>query len=584
MESIALFNAVPLTPGRPAILPEWGVIVEESAGGLVEAIRAHFARCGLSERDLNATSFFRSWATALTIPDQERLAHQLLHYMSTYGLAAWGIDAPHLMYLPGDRFAENAPERVAFRVIRGVPPADLIRDCLAMLAAPAPLKQETILSVLTCLTEECGYRFTGRERIGNREAAVIVADRAGVLPADGDALLRWMVWKATGSTLIIKSRAALARIRASGFVIPPLTAEQERALAERFLRLKPIFLAFKAASGANAPLINRLRRLARVCHRPVGQPDMLRVTSGALSDAQLARAIEAAPTRQIVRALNAVRAAQTGPARLHRVRNGRAFARCDERLRDLTRERQALEHALAARAGRIALPTPLTQPPGLRLTWPVSEKQMVGALPWGTRIHAPRQAGQDILIGIHWQDARWADLDLSAIRADGLKIGWNADWRQTGIAYSGDVTRAENGASEWLIVRDGISQPWIVLVNYFSAPDDMPFRAVVGYGSDAGLNYMIDPNNVIASAQIARAGHDRQIILGVIFPDRDGVTFALTPMGGGKAAVSIFKGWTATAREAIVSMVASQVMLDEALPVGQGDLPAPATLAQLAGA
>jgi hypothetical protein len=388
MQAIHLFGAVPVSheeavsTGSGEFLAEYGVVIAPSAMVYAEAIRAWFCQHGLTTSMMNATAFYRSWEKVASTPDQQRLVDQITHHLSTYGLRMVGLDSPDLIYLPTDEFAQPAPERIGLQVVRGVPRREIIQAGLDMLARGAAMKQETIEAVITCLTDECGYTFTGAETIGNREALVLIADRTGILPQRGDDLLRYLVYKASGETLVIKNDALIDQIKASGFALPALTEDQMVALAGSFLRMKALWLAFKQAHASNRPIVNRLAKLAQRHHEAVKPGVLGTLTTREWSASEVRAAAERAPTGQVVRALNAVRFYQDADnqSRYYRIRNGKSFAATDSRDRagiPLAQYEGILLQVLRERVGD----QPIRQPERVELAFPASEKQFMGAIP-----------------------------------------------------------------------------------------------------------------------------------------------------------------------------------------------------------
>ena len=583
MNTLNLFGAVPVTHedaermGEGRFLAEYGVVIDASAMSHAAAIEAWVVEDARTSDEVNATSFYRSWATAATISDRERMHDQIMHYLSTYGLKALGLDAPEWISLPEALIPNAAPERgtVRVRVIRGLPRRHLIQLGLEMLARPVAMKQATIEALIACLVSELDYKFTGEEHILNREAQVLVAERTGVLPATGEALLRYLVYRATGATLVIKNQRLIDQITASCYALPPLTDGQMVALAAAFYRMKAIWLAFRHAHASNRPVVNRVRRLAERYHQPVRSSVLASLTSTEFPAHVVLEAAQRATMAQLVRALNAVRLYQDGEtARFYRVRNGRSYAKADTRARTgvpLAHYEGILRDVLAQRVAGVRV----HMPPHVAYAFPVSAKRCVGAIPAGTRVHIP-STDRHILIGVYWEngDSSWVDLDLSAVGADGSKIGWNGAWRtdDRGLIYSGDVTNAPTGASEWIYGRT-IDQPYLVVLNAFCAPDDHPFRVVVGYGqtdaheAEAYKNYMIDPNHVLFSAPASCT--QRQIVIGVLFPSPDGMTFMLSGQSAGNKTVSVEGGHEAIARTALCVQARTALALTDVIPVGE---------------
>lgn len=586
MKTLHLFGVVPIDENEPrhdsqdvVLMPEWGVFLDSSATPHQKAVEDYFQKNGLSSEQMNNTSFFKSWEKAATVSDMDRLIHQILHYFSTYGLESIGMDSPELVHFPPDEFQSNPGKPLVLRAIRGVPREMIVRRVLDMLAQNIALKQETIIDLLICLTDECGYEFTGKEYIGNREAVVMVADLTGTLPTHPEKLLRYFVYKATGQTLVINSKGLLEQIAASRYVLPELDDDRMNWLSESFRRRRPVWLAFKKAHESNKAVVNRLRRLSNRFHQPyVGAP-LSKLTHTVMSVDRLAKHAWYAETPEIIRTINALRFyISSSRARYYRIRNGKAYATCDERDRShipMAEYEAVLSRELDRRIGHQRI----HQPELVEYALPVSEKQFVGNIPIGSQIIVPREVGV-ILAGVYWEDGDFGtDLDLSCMSMSGGRIGWNSAWRSTQFMYSGDVTRAPDGASEWMYGTT-IEEPHILMLNAFRAPENHPFKIILGYADRNTTdfrNYMIDPNNVLFMADAWMV--QKQMVLGVLYPiDDHCMGFMLTGEGMGNSRVSKNNAHAAVAREALIQQTFSMLKLSDVFiddPENGSDLTGP---------
>jgi len=180
-------------------------------------------------------------------------------------------------------------------------------------------------------------------------------------------------------------------------------------------------------------------------------------------------------------------------------------------------------------------------PGNIHYALPATEKQFTGHLPTGTYVSVP----ENLLVGIHWTntDKNRIDLDLSMIDASG-KIGWDGEYRTggRGIMFSGDITDAPKpkGASELFYIRKGEPMSKILSVNYFNfdAEDPVPCKIIAAQHRVKSLreNYMVNPNHIVASANITIS--KKQNVLGLV-TNVDGenrVYFANVNIGGGISA------------------------------------------------
>ena len=108
-------------------------------------------------------------------------------------------------------------------------------------------------------------------------------DILGIKPENPETLLRYMVYKTTNETLLIKSKELIKKIKfytcsrdLNNF---NLSDKDLINLSKIFYRYKKIFLAFKHNLN-NAYIINRIRRLAKKNHIPCKTKVLDNILSG----------------------------------------------------------------------------------------------------------------------------------------------------------------------------------------------------------------------------------------------------------------------------------------------------------------
>ena len=166
------------------------------------------------------------------------------------------------------------------------------------------------------------------------------------------------------------------------------------------------------------------------------------------------------------------------------------------------------------------------------------------------------------LIGVYWKNTEChSDLDLSAVNVNG-KIGWDSSWNDKGLSYSGDMTSAYHGASEWLYCHK-LDGEYLIKLNRYSAPEGQQFKIIIGYGSKIHSNYIIDPNKIIFSVDCVM--DHSQKILGLLKPNEDntGVTFYLIDQFFGNGIVSSHKEKDQIAQSAILSQSENFIRLSD---------------------
>jgi hypothetical protein len=561
---LRLFNAV-LAVGEPAaepvFLPTYGVIVSPSAAYAIAAIEAYLNERTLNGEQLNAT-FHKSWQKVATASTLQLRIEQIVHYLSTYGLEKIGLYSNDTIYIPAEVL--DCPENLTLKTVHSIAIASATQQCLELLSQKVALKPETIEDILLVL-EDCGYQFTGQELIGNREAACLIADLVGVLPRNGDDLFRYLFYKATDSTLVIKNPASDAIIKASNYQLPSLDSDQRIQLAKSFNRHKPLWMAFKKAHPENPRQVNAIARLSKKHHVPVLANPLSLVTSGKCDPEAIVTFAKTAPLAQVIRAINALRSYAATDARRYRIRNGTSWVKAD-----MVREpdQTLVGDLLAIVQQRINRDLVYYVPPHMDYTLPISEKQFLGNIPIGTAITIP-QSEEFLLVGVHWEDAEntRTDLDLSCVSTAGV-IAWNTTLRtgDRSLLHSGDVTAAPkpNGAAEYLYAQR-LSDPWLVTLHLFSGKLNHPFSFRIGSGSNIQNNYMIDPNKVVFETPLECI--KKEMILGLLEPTETGSRFVFIGDAGSNCRVAAFSDRGRQRLQAVLAQSATAVRLSEVLRI-----------------
>lgn len=554
MESIlTLFNAVIAseTPQEARYSIKHGIVIDPYAAWAYDGIIGWYDENQPDGDDLNK-SFFKSWKDAENTPLETRLALQLTHYFSTYGLESLGLADDAFIFTPSLQDGSATPKKITFRIIKGLPQEVIIERCFNLLNSSA-LKRETIDLVFDCL-EQCGYTLTGEEQVSNKEAKVLIYKKTGTLPKHCDELFRYLVYDATGESLVIKNDKLIKMIAQSGYQLR-LNNKQRQECAKAFNRYKPLWLAFKKSHDDNRGVVNDISRLSKTLHKPLPINVLGSVTSKLFTREDLAKAVESAPPATVIRAINACMFyAQENQQRAYRIRNGKLH--CQEKGSRLGhKDLLAQVNVLADLLQRRVTPKKVYIPENLAVALPTSEKNFVGNYPTGTQVCIPKTE-EHLLIGVYWEGHN-TDLDLSATSL--TKVGWNSSWSEKGLCYSGDVTSAPKGAAEWLYAKD-IDDDYIVQVNLFRGPTDQKFKLIIGYGSDIDRNYMIDPNKIVFSAECQFT--DSQMVLGVLKDVMGEAVFYLANASIGGDSASRGSEKESIARQALLTSLSCMTSVD----------------------
>jgi hypothetical protein len=278
MKTLKLFNAVLAKESKgknPYVAANEGYIIEPGALYAQDRILAYYAKESLDGNDLNKT-FHKSWDIIRKSTRGELAIAQILHYISGYG-----SKFTEELYIPEETI--NVPVKITFKVIKAYTKEELTEKCLNLLTSGIALTEETIKDVIDVLDNDLGYVFTGDEGIRNKEALVIIADRFGVYPKDVTEFFRYVIFKATGETLLIKNKELIYDISISTY--NPTKVFEDYGLdklATIFNRFKPLFLAFKKRP-LGMSVINKISKLSKKHHTPMVSNPLNLVTSQLLT-------------------------------------------------------------------------------------------------------------------------------------------------------------------------------------------------------------------------------------------------------------------------------------------------------------
>ncbi len=524
MKTLKLFSAVEAKSSteKPYISEE-GYIIEPEALWAKDQIIAYYATEKLSGNDLNKT-FHKSWEKIKNSTRFELFVEQIRHYISTYG-----SNFQDEIYIP-DEVLEVPELKLTYKVIKAYSKEEMTDKCLKVLQSGIALKEETINDLLTVLTDELSYVFTGNEGIKNKEAIIKIADLYGVLPTDLMEFFRYIIYRATGQSLLIKSKKVIDLIKQSNFN-PAVQFNKFglEKLAQIFNRFKPLFLAFKNKCPKT---INKISKLSKKYHKPIPQNPLNSATYRLLTKDDVHWLDNATPFA-LFKALQAcyTRSNANDSAFIYRIRNGKSWIKEGKITIVVLENYKFLKKYLVKRFNLSGKKIYL--PKKIKFALPTSEKMFVGNIPTGTKFF-----GKKMAVGIYWENDWGAhDLDLSGLNIGG-KIGWNTDYSQGDgeLMYSGDITDAPDGAVEYLYANNGLLSPTLVQSNVYDGNINCEYKIIIGKGSNISEDYMMNPNNLFA--EIKCQSVQKQTILGIFLPNNNKQSFVLLNFGAGHARVS----------------------------------------------
>lgn len=524
MKTLKLFNAVVAKDSDDIFISEDGYVIEPGAVWAKDRIVSYYQTEKLNGNDLNKT-FHKSWDKVRNSSRFELLVEQIKHYLSTYGTNFQGE-----VYIP-DEELEVPDLKLTYKVIKALTVEEMTTKCLDLLRSGIALTEETINDVLSILVDELSYSFTGKEGIKNKEAVIKIADMYGVVPDDTMEFFRYIIYRATGESLLIKSPEMIGKVNLTNF--NPAAQFNKFGLgrlAEIFNRFKPLFLAFKKQCPH---VINRISKLSKINHKPLVSNPLNLVTQRKLEHEDFNWLNNATPFA-LFKALTACynrMGRQTDF--VYRVRNGKSWV-ASKNLKDVDYQVAAVNFILLKEyiTSRFDLSDKkIFLPEDVEYALPTSEKMFVGNIPTGTKFF-----GDKLAVGMYWEDSWGAsDLDLSAMDVGGGKIGWNSAYSSGSLTYSGDITHAPTGAVEYMHSND-LKDAYLIINNVYSGNNDCDYKIIIGRGSDTSKKYMMNPNNLFAETKCKSV--QRQSILGMLLPDDKRQSFVVLNFGAGQARVS----------------------------------------------
>ncbi|GEM_PF-1464260 len=507
--------------------------------------------------DANST-FYTTWRDVKAKNRLELFWDQIEHYATTYGTdftAGYG-------YVPNPEIGKEKEIKIDFssyKLIARITEEQLYNRCMAMISSSIALKSDTVKLlcnyILTChkkslvaapsalIATEDNFQPAeiDLDGIANREAAAIISDAMGVRPSKPIELFRFIIYKTTSESMLIKSETLcnLIFLNADKFDFNTLSSTELEKLASIFYRLKPLFLAFRSKSNnlfdtklkrmgsmpsKNRHVINKIRRLAVKHHKPmllgfwegvlsgVHNLDEVENKIGELSNFKIIRLMQALSERLII-------ADGSKFEQLYIVRNGKAFIRTYntgevERFAALKEYygklynllRNKLLENISHNSCTIKFPEKLV------LAAPTSEKNFIGNIPFGSYY----TTAEHNYFGIYWRNDWGAhDFDLSFVSWRGIKTGWNENYNTGDTVYSGDITNAPNGASEIIYAKESCPDG-VFYCNRYDGNENSVFRLFFGREDIVNLteNYMVNPASIEISQDIV--SEKREKMLGIV--------------------------------------------------------------------
>ena len=432
--------------------------------------------------------FHKTWNKVADADYSQLVVEQALHYLSTYEREAFGLGAAPVVPTESFEFPDNQSLPVESLTLVRVVDADVANDIVehTLTTVAAPHKNDMVF-----YNTYCENTTLSPEKVKSNELRTLLYTVKDLYPENEDEFIRYLLYRTIGSTLVIKNKKTIKTIKSvmkdekiARFVLTGFQKANLPKLARNFLRLKPIYLAFKTPDTAS--YINKIRRLADTYHKPMSDLRVANLSNlfyqGEKDKAQ--KVIEKMTMRELIKVYNFVqmnRACQGDVIEAYNIRNGKIHL---EEGKDRTSTvamnvmGDALVQEFYKRTWRKLAGKIFFIPSYVGYCVPVSEKQFIGNIPYGTKFTFP----QKVSLGIFWENYKGerTDLDLHLTTPSG-GFGWNASYRgpKREVLYSGDMTDATNGAAEaYYTDYSKLDEPYILSVNNYTGSPDIPFKFI----------------------------------------------------------------------------------------------------------
>ena len=448
-------------------------------------------------KPLNLTTLF-SLKEAASKDITALLIKQVLHYIEVYGL-----DSPGLFNLE-----VKGGKSTVLRFVKAASVEEIIERVSKLLTTNAPVAD---IEPIITLVQALGVPY-GVNAIANRELRCALFDPWKDSFTKGDEVLRWIIWHASKKTLLIKDRATIAVVEAfarqseNEALIVQLLGNHCKELAQCFNRHKRLTVPLKKAGDEARRWVNYISRVSKTDHVPFVTPVARTVIARAMSGERVSLAECSLADK--FRYLNLIEHKLLGlPSDTFNIRNGKIWTALERQVLPKNKLNVLKRRVIAALKKDLAplASAKILLDEHIDYGLPVSRKQTVGHLPFGTVLTVPKD--KKLSLGVYWRNDWGArDLDLSAISADGLRIGWGhaSSYGRDDLTFSGDVTSAPNGACEFFTVNPAKSIELGLLVNIYAGEVGAEAELIVGYPTMKGSRENAD--------KVAESWQDRTLL------------------------------------------------------------------------
>lgn len=501
----------------------------------IDDIKDEILSYGITTEQMNQT-FHKSLKVVAESTDEELFFHQILNYITTYGVESLGFKVGEIcdVYIPNEVL--NLPEdsdSVKITVIGSISD-DEIRQRLKSLSEKNIAYSKNVLDDIILLSKSFNVDLNV-DSIANKELRVRVCTEFNKVPSNPQQFLRFLNFIVLNDSLFIKNEERLNSLWSLNKVISfrydankasqinkSLNAYIEKygfkPLAEIFYQHKKMWLILK--NKGNATIINKIRKLADKYKKPFKKGVLDRLTNDSnIELSEIQKELKKVSLGKKVSAYNAMTYRQNYPESItYHIRNGKMFFKeLDKTSRpevfntSKAKEIMDLLYNSIVESIRDKVEGKVIYiPDTIHYAFPTSEKDFISGIPCGSVAHL----GKSAIVGVFWEnykdddDEIRIDLDLHMYSQDG-EYGWDSNYRsgKRDILFTGDMTNAPigQGATESFYLGETAKGSYAFNLNYFNKDRDvetlkyklildaMPVDAVDAFSR----NYIMDKKTML---------------------------------------------------------------------------------------
>lgn len=487
---------------------------------------------------LNQT-FHKSLSTVANSNIEELIIKQIMHYITTYDFKYLGIYSKDTVYIPKEEL--KVPELnndIKLININPITKEELKNKLWYLLTSSIALSKKTIECIIN-LSDYLEITNDNINKITNKEVKTALYDKLNLIPNNNIEFLRYLIYKLTSKTLLIKDKETIELLKISNkkealeLINKYNKSYSLIPLSEIFNRFKPLFLSLKTSKYIEIinkkgititkiykqtpeelelnKLINKISKLSKTNHKPLIPNDLdnfinwYQKNKGKENYIELLnKKLKKEPIWRIIKLKNYLSLINNKTnERVYKIRNGKVWITSNNKTKSINKETiDILDNIIINKLRPQVSGKRICIDKYLDIVIPQSEKQFIGNIPFSSKLTLNKD---NLLVGIHWHNVNnnSVDLDLKII-SNKYTIGWNADYRSGNkLLFTGDVTDAPlpNGASEYIYIDKDIDDTIFSLKvnNYTRNIEDIEYDLIIAKASKEKLkeNYIVDPNDII---------------------------------------------------------------------------------------